>query len=667
MKKIVYFGILCFFFINLVGCSKEITITFIQENQEDIVRVINRGDELIDIPTPIEVKGFNTSWSIIDFSNIKTDTTVYAIDELREYTITYNLDGGVNSGFNKTTYTMEDCPFEINNPAVKSGYEFLGWYKGDDLDSGEVGVITVDELADLEVYAIFMQETEGLNYVLENDNTTYTVTSYSGTSNIVVIPKLHEGVSVTKIGLGAFVNSTITKVFIGSNVLSIENGAFSTCIALTHVKLNNGLITIKDGVFFGCVNLETLKLPSSLRNIGSNTLTESSIISITIPASVTSISTTAFANMPDLVSAYIYANILETPENMFTNCVNLETVEFHNNLAVLNHFSFGSCAKLKTVILPNTLEEIDEAAFFSCSGLESISLPNGLERIADGAFYRCNGLKEIIVPNSVISIGRYAFADCDSLEKISIPFVGASRDALPADAIFGYAFSSQTMYANMDSPASIKEVIITDASYIAQAAFAGCQNIKKIVLEEGVESIGINAFASCNALEEIILPNTLLNIYDYAFSSCVNLASVNMPTSVIHIGDYAFAGCTSLTTFTIPPQVINISQGIFWNCTALEAVVLHTNVRVLESGCFAICNSLNSITIPSSVVTIESAAFASCTALEKIYLPLGITTMQEMVFANCYDLTVYVKESILPGSWNTSWHGDASVVYGYGD
>ena len=45
----------------------------------------------------------------------------------RSYTITYNLDGGTNNSGNPDSYTIETETI-ILNPAVKTGYDFLGWY-----------------------------------------------------------------------------------------------------------------------------------------------------------------------------------------------------------------------------------------------------------------------------------------------------------------------------------------------------------------------------------------------------------------------------------------------------------------------------------------------------------------------------------------------------------
>ena len=47
--------------------------------------------------------------------------------KVRSYTITYNLDGGANNSSNPDSYTVETETI-ILKPAIKIGYDFLGWY-----------------------------------------------------------------------------------------------------------------------------------------------------------------------------------------------------------------------------------------------------------------------------------------------------------------------------------------------------------------------------------------------------------------------------------------------------------------------------------------------------------------------------------------------------------
>ena len=73
-------------------------------------------------------------------------------------------------------------------------------------------------------------------------------------------------------------------------------------------------------------------------------------------------------------------------------------------------------------------------------------------------------------------------------------------------------------------------------------------NIKKIVLSNGVTSIGKNAFACC-AVEEVEFPETLKTIGARAFYQCEKLEKVDLSkTQVTTVAQEAFSGCKDLKT-----------------------------------------------------------------------------------------------------------------------
>lgn len=85
--------------------------------------------------------------------NLTTSTTFTALWQVVNYTITYNLNNGVNSKNNPSSYTINDENITLYN-ATKSGYEFKGWY----LDSNflyQISTIDTENAKNIEVYAKF--------------------------------------------------------------------------------------------------------------------------------------------------------------------------------------------------------------------------------------------------------------------------------------------------------------------------------------------------------------------------------------------------------------------------------------------------------------------------------------------------------------------------------
>lgn len=90
-------------------------ITFKQEGQEDVVRIVKKGQALTDIPEPKQSGRFITVWDRSNFSEITEDIVVNAktTDKYRTFTITL-----------KTGYTEEQVPMETTTIKVVYGREF---------------------------------------------------------------------------------------------------------------------------------------------------------------------------------------------------------------------------------------------------------------------------------------------------------------------------------------------------------------------------------------------------------------------------------------------------------------------------------------------------------------------------------------------------------------
>ena len=77
-------------------------------------------------------------------------------------------------------------------------------------------------------------------------------------------------------------------------------------------------------------------------------------------------------------------------------------------------------------------------------------------------------------------------------------------------------------------------------------------DIKAVVIDNGVSSIGHYAFQSCTNMTSVSIPNSVTSIGFDAFVNCSSLMSVSIPNSVTSIGHDAFALCSSLTSVSIP-------------------------------------------------------------------------------------------------------------------
>lgn len=119
----------------------------------------------------------------------------------------------------------------------------------------------------------------------------------------------------------------------------------------------------------------------------------------------------------------------------------IDPVAFYNNSAVTSvtipdsvtaipDYAFGYCSQLTNISIPNSVTFIGFSAFNSCTSLKSITLPSSLSTIQSYAFYNCENLKTIRIPVSVTSIGNYAFDVCPSLMTVTYPGSKTQWDAI---------------------------------------------------------------------------------------------------------------------------------------------------------------------------------------------------------------------------------------------
>ena len=84
---------------------------------------------------------------------------------------------------------------------------------------------------------------------------------------------------------------------------------------------------------------------------------------------------------------------------------------------------------------------------------------------------------------------------------------------------------------------------MNDYKYDERPWFYYRNDIVKLIIEEGVTSIGNHAFDGCNGLTSITISNSVTSIGEWAFSACSGLTSITIPNSVTSICDDTFQNC----------------------------------------------------------------------------------------------------------------------------
>lgn len=98
--------------------------------------------------------------------------------------------------------------------------------------------------------------------------------------------------------------------------------------------------------------------------------------------------------------------------------------------------------------------------------------------------------------------------------------------------------------------------------------FSDRADIRKIVVQNGVTSIGNYAFYGCENVTSVALPSTVTQIGKLAFYGCRNLSSLTLPDSLTMVEDYAFAKASGLGTIAFKGSAPLFGAGVFADVSA---------------------------------------------------------------------------------------------------
>ena len=192
---------------------------------------------------------------------------------------------------------------------------------------------------------------------------------------------------------------------------------------LRDIDLTDAVISsIPDNEFNACPYLATALLPESLTNIGNYAFQNTALTSISIPANVTSIGSSAFSGARSLVAVNLPSNtsLSSIGGSAFSNCTSLKSFLLPNSITKLWSGTFEECTALSSVALPNTLQSIDYRCFYNTNALKNIDFPQTLTAISESAFDH-SGLVEVILPQNLTTLGYRAFGYCTSVKYIELP------------------------------------------------------------------------------------------------------------------------------------------------------------------------------------------------------------------------------------------------------
>ena len=432
---------------------------------------------------------------------------------------------------------------------------------------------------------------------------------------------------VTEIASDAFSECrNLTSVRIPASTLTIGGNAFAGCSALTAIALP-GVTAVSDGMFSGCSELADVSLSENLTAIGANAFQNCGKLQhLTLPAQTASL---GFWCLKGTALATLTCKGLTPP--------------------VAQYGTFEGVDVSKCVVnVPKGCAEVYRAAQY-WSAFTQIQ--------EEGGDPSHETVRTLILETAGTLASLLTEEEKYLIEDLTIvgPLCGADLDVIRQMAGVDFSWNA--------TPGQLRRLDLSDAALVYNGTYneyglrVPDESDYYAYVEATLGGDPIRMAARENALpemvftktklEEVVMPKSITKIYS-AFSGCYNLkGKVVIPEGVTTIGDYAFEGCCNITEVQFPTTL-----------REPEALNPAPNESAICAHAFDGCTSLTFIDIPVQVKNLRDAAFQACTGLVELVLPASIEKIGQKTFADCTGLTrIFAENAVPPSAYYQAFDG----------
>ncbi|EAX96909.1 surface antigen BspA-like [Trichomonas vaginalis G3] len=373
----------------------------------------------------------------------------------------------------------------------------------------------------------------------------------------------------------------------------------------TSVTIPSECTTVSDSVFKSS-SIQNIQFSgSSEMTIGKEVFLESSVRTVSFPASLKSLGTGCFKNCLELTTiTFTGTMITEIPVECFWNCPKLKTITLPTSIQIINKYAFYGCTSISDIGLDKTnLKQILEETFKG-SSLSIAILPSSTTFLDSQCFFNTKVTKF----SAPCDIPKSCFLSSESIESVDI------RQGCVT--INDNAFDSCTSLVSVNISSSVRT--------IRYGAFANCVSLRNFFIGRNgsLETVQGGSFSNCPDLHNITLDpgeghfrfssGALTDWYETKiifFLPSSNINTFIIPISMRTIGSYAFMGATKLTRVLFNGnQIEEIGYQSFKGCINLEFLFFNSpSLRSINSNSFEDCPSLHkcgTISCPTSVKNI---------------------------------------------------------------
>ena len=443
---------------------------------------------------------------------------------------------------------------------------------------------------------------------------------------------------LSNIGTYAFAQTSITSITLPDDITTIGKYAFDGCKQLESVYMNeNCLLQTLSECCFRDTALQTFDIPNNVTQIENSAFSGSELLSIYIPASVTTILTNPFHSCRNLESITVDVNN-QSFDDYDSNCI----------VRLSDGYLITGCKNTSMEVF-NTVHKIYGHAFYG-SGLTSLNLPNGMESVGECAFMECKDLKTVEILSSNCNMGRHAFRDCAELESVTL-------NCNPCE----YVFYGCTKLSSV----TLNNTVTRIYSY----AFDGCASLRSIHIPNNCTAIGNSGDVPGYAFRNVPLETITVDIGNNTYTTNgttkslfdKNLTTLYIgtdgviPESVVRIGNYAYSGRGNKNVDFVIPNTISVpssssgeyNMGGAFEYSKFKSVTISDNVETIGSGCFNYADIDNIYFSQNSLCkNISQYSFRGCTIKSFVMPPLMSVQNTYYVFQEMPEILSFTFSSV---------------------
>ena len=522
-------------------------------------------------------------------------------------------------------------------------------------------------------------------------------------------------VSIGRYALEPFYNVESITIGSGVNCLSYELLERNACIKNVTISANNPYYTVVDGVvydkdvttlvYYPMARSGDLVIPATVTNIdvlsnysGLNVSFADGSVGFVKQNGVVYTADMKKIVMTDKTVSGVYDmpdSVEEIVSGAFSGCEQLTAVDISNSVTTITYGQFMNCTALEKVVIPSSITAAEGLAFAGCDAMEEVHIsdleawckisfdyngnplgfahnlyldgelivdlviPKSITELKPHVFEGGTCFESVTVHEGVTKMGYEAFYNCIALKKVKISNMVAWCGIEFEDRTANPLRYAGNLYM---SEQQVKSLVIPEGvTSIGQYAFTYGTGFTSVSMPNGLQSIGNYAFEVCDNLSEVAVPGTVSSMGSYIFQNCTGLEKATLGEGMTHTGNYTFYNCTNLSQVSLPEGLLSINERAFKNTASLETLVLPSTLEEIEwyafdnsgltaisipdsveflgTGVFHNCTKLKDVELGEGCSYVPRYGFRYCTSLEKITLPEAVTILEHQAFYGCTNLT----------------------------